>query len=82
MVQGFVSSSHSAAPTKGWDDMSARRAKRRGGEGLHGRRDARQVGREDVQHVELADEGGALEEPELAARRWNAYLALHGAVGA
>jgi hypothetical protein len=28
--------------------------------------------------VRLADRAGALEEPELAAQRWNAYLALHG----
>jgi hypothetical protein len=28
--------------------------------------------------VRLADAAGALEDPELAARRWNAYLALHG----
>ncbi len=28
--------------------------------------------------VELADAAGALEDPELAARRWNAHLALHG----
>jgi Protein of unknown function (DUF993) len=28
--------------------------------------------------VRLADKAGALEEPELAAHRWNAYLALHG----
>jgi hypothetical protein len=28
--------------------------------------------------VRLADEAGALEDPELAAERWNAYLALHG----
>jgi hypothetical protein len=28
--------------------------------------------------VRLADAAGALEDPELAARRWNALLALHG----
>jgi hypothetical protein len=28
--------------------------------------------------VRLADEAGALEDPELAARRWNAMLALNG----
>jgi hypothetical protein len=28
--------------------------------------------------VRLADRAGALEDPELAAERWNAYLALHG----
>jgi Protein of unknown function (DUF993) len=28
--------------------------------------------------VRLADEAGALENPELAAQRWNAYLAVHG----
>ena len=28
--------------------------------------------------VRLADAAGALEYPELAADRWNAYLALHG----
>jgi uncharacterized protein DUF993 len=28
--------------------------------------------------VRLADEAGALEDPELAARRWNALLALNG----
>jgi hypothetical protein len=28
--------------------------------------------------VHLADQAGALEDPELAAERWNAYLALHG----
>jgi hypothetical protein len=28
--------------------------------------------------VRLADAAGALEHPDLAARRWNAYLALHG----
>jgi hypothetical protein len=28
--------------------------------------------------VHLADRAGALELPELAAQRWNAYLALHG----
>jgi Protein of unknown function (DUF993) len=28
--------------------------------------------------VRLADEAGALENPDLAAERWNAYLALHG----
>jgi len=28
--------------------------------------------------VRLADQAGALEDPELAARRWNALLALHG----
>jgi hypothetical protein len=28
--------------------------------------------------VRLADQAGALEDPELAAERWNAYLALHG----
>jgi hypothetical protein len=28
--------------------------------------------------VRLADQAGALEVPELAAQRWNAYLALHG----
>lgn len=28
--------------------------------------------------VRLADRAGALEDPDLAARRWNAYLALHG----
>jgi hypothetical protein len=28
--------------------------------------------------VRLANAAGALEDPELAARRWNAYLALHG----
>ena len=28
--------------------------------------------------VRLADAAGALEDPELAARRWNAYLELHG----
>jgi hypothetical protein len=28
--------------------------------------------------VELADAAGALEDPEQAARRWNAHLALHG----
>jgi Protein of unknown function (DUF993) len=28
--------------------------------------------------VELADAAGALEDPELAAQRWNAHLALHG----
>jgi hypothetical protein len=28
--------------------------------------------------VRLADRAGALEQPELAAWRWNAYLALHG----
>jgi hypothetical protein len=28
--------------------------------------------------VRLADAAGALERPELAARRWNAYLDLHG----
>ncbi|WP_205751793.1 dihydrodipicolinate synthase family protein [Cryptosporangium phraense] len=30
--------------------------------------------------IELADEAGALEDPDLAARRWNAYLAVHGVV--
>ena len=28
--------------------------------------------------VRLADRAGALEHPELAAERWNSYLALHG----
>jgi hypothetical protein len=28
--------------------------------------------------VRLADRAGALEQPDLAAQRWNAYLALHG----
>jgi hypothetical protein len=28
--------------------------------------------------VRLADRAGALEDPDLAAERWNAYLALHG----
>ena len=28
--------------------------------------------------VRLADAAGALEDPDLAAERWNAYLALHG----
>jgi hypothetical protein len=28
--------------------------------------------------VRLADEASALERPDLAAQRWNAYLALHG----
>lgn len=28
--------------------------------------------------VRLADAAGALEDPDLAARRWNAYLDLHG----
>jgi hypothetical protein len=28
--------------------------------------------------VRLADQAGALERPDLAASRWNAYLALHG----
>jgi hypothetical protein len=28
--------------------------------------------------VRLADEASALERPDLAARRWNAYLSLHG----
>jgi hypothetical protein len=28
--------------------------------------------------VRLADQAGALEVPDLAAERWNAYLALHG----
>jgi hypothetical protein len=28
--------------------------------------------------VRLADEAGALTDPELAAARWNAFLALHG----
>ena len=28
--------------------------------------------------VRLADRAGALEHPELAAQRWNSYLALHG----
>ena len=28
--------------------------------------------------VRLADQAGALEDPDLAAQRWNAYLALHG----
>jgi hypothetical protein len=28
--------------------------------------------------VRLADAAGALEQPELATRRWNAYLELHG----
>jgi Protein of unknown function (DUF993) len=28
--------------------------------------------------VRLADKAGALENPDLAAERWNAYLALHG----
>jgi len=28
--------------------------------------------------VRLADKAGALENPDLAAARWNAYLALHG----
>ena len=28
--------------------------------------------------VRLANAAGALENPELAARRWNAYLQLHG----
>jgi len=28
--------------------------------------------------VRLADAAGALEHPDLAADRWNAYLALHG----
>jgi hypothetical protein len=28
--------------------------------------------------VRLADRAGALEDPDLAAQRWNAYLALHG----
>jgi hypothetical protein len=28
--------------------------------------------------VQLADRAGALEVPDLAAERWNAYLALHG----
>ena len=32
--------------------------------------------------VRLADAAGALEHPELAADRWNAYLALHGVVPA
>ena len=28
--------------------------------------------------VRLADQAGALEHPDLAAQRWNAYLAVHG----
>jgi hypothetical protein len=28
--------------------------------------------------VRLADQAGALEDPDLAARRWTAYLAVHG----
>jgi len=28
--------------------------------------------------VRLADRAGALEVPDLAAERWNAFLALHG----
>jgi hypothetical protein len=28
--------------------------------------------------VRLADRAGALENPDLAARRWHAYLAVYG----